>query len=257
MCVYNDHEYLEQAIEAFKDYSDKLYIIEGSWQSSQKFKAQPRSNELVYDILNRQVDNKKVFLITANEPREKDQRNVGLNLAKEDGADWCHMLDADEVYTPKGLSLIKKMLERSRDSVVGYRLNSYNFINSFKKWYNGTYMRIYRPTPEAFFYMDNDVNWPDRPNGTISNIPGRSFFHYNYVRRNVDSFWLKMKYQNDQDPSMWARLVESGKYREENGVYSIPDDCPIYDFGGKHPAIMKNHPYFKNDIFEDGAIEYE
>jgi len=257
MCVYNDHEYLDQAIESFKNYPDILYIIEGSWQSSQKFDAASRSNELVYDIINKHVDNKKVFLIQANEPREKDQRNIGLELAKQHDADWCHMLDADEVYTPKTLDLIKRWLNRAPDGILGYKLLSFNFINSFKKWYDGKYMRIYKVTPKCHFYMDNDVAWPDKE-GIISAIPGpRSFYHYNYVRKNVDSFWLKMKYQNDQDPTMWKRFIESGQYKEENGIYTIPDSCQIYKYTGKHPKIMKNHPYFQNDVFGDGEIEYE
>lgn len=256
MCVYNDHEYLDQAIESFKHYPDKLYIIEGSWQSSQKFNANPRSGELVYDIINKHVDNERVFLIQANEAREREQRQIGLELAKKDGADFCHMLDADEVYTEKSLKVIKNWLENAHPSALGWRLNSYNFINSFKKWYKGNYMRIYRVTPEAQFYMDNDVRWPDRE-GVIVQMPGNHFYHYNYVRKNTDTFWLKMKYQNDQDPTLWKRMVESGQYKEEDGVYKIPDDCPIYEYTGKHPAIMKNHPYFQQDVFGDGELKYE
>lgn len=257
MCVYQDHEYLHEAISSIKDWVDELYIIEGSWQSSQKFNAQPRSGKLVYDILDRHIDNKKVFLVQANEPREKDQRQIGLEIAKANGSDWCMMSDADEVYTPQGLKAIKQILKQTPDQVVGYRLRSYNFINSFKKWYDGNYMRIYKATPEAKFYMDNDVQWPDRKNALIGAVPGpRSFFHYNYVRRNTNTFWLKMKYQNDQDPTMWKRMIDSGQYKEENGVYTIPDDCPIYEYTGRHPKIMKDHPYFQQDVFGDGEIKF-
>jgi hypothetical protein len=265
LCVYNDWEYLDQAITAFKDYPDKLYIIEGSWKSSQKFDASPRSNELTYDIINKHVDNEKVFLVQANEVRERDQRQVGLELAKQDGADWAHMLDADEVYTKESLSLIKRTLGGAlageelssvkANQMKGFRLNSHNFINSFKRWYEGNYMRIYRVTPEARFVMDNDVEWPDHP-GKILTLPGKHFFHYNYVKKNTDSFWLKMKYQTEQDPSFWKRFIDTGQYKEENGVYKIPDDCKVYDYTGKHPAIMKEHPYFVNDVFGDGEVEY-
>ena len=258
MCVYNDWEYLDEAIESFKRYPDKLYIIEGSWQSSQKFDASPRSNKLTYDIINKHVDNKKVFLVQTNEARERDQRQIGLELAKKDGADWCHMLDADEVYRPRALAQIKQLLQivTTNKSINGYRVSSYNFINSFKRWYNGDYMRVYRVTPGAKFVMDNDVVWPDRQ-GCILKFPEKSFFHYNYVKQNTDAFWLKMKYQNEQDPTFWKRFIDSGQYKEEQGQYKIPDDCPIYTYTGKHPKIMKEHPYFKQDIYGDGEIEYE
>jgi len=260
MCVYNDWEFLDQAITAFKDYPDKLYIIEGSWKSSQGFGASPRSGEQTYDIINKHIDNKKVFLIQANEARERDQRQIGLELAKKDGADWCHMLDADEVYNPKSLEFIKKVLSKKSQEILefrlGYRLKSYNFINSFKKWYNGNYMRIYRVTPEAKFYMDNDVQW--ERDGVISQMPFPVFHHYNYVKlNNAEAFWLKMKYQNEQDPTFWNRYVSNGQYQEVSGKYKIPDDITIYNYTGKHPAIMKNHPYFVNDVFKDGELQYE
>lgn len=256
LCVYNDHEFLDQAIEAFRHYPDKLYIIEGSWKASQKFGANSRSNNLVYDIINKYVDNKKVFLVQANENRERDQRQIGLELAKKDGADWCHMLDADEVYSNNSLLQIRKMLEHSmKSNVLGWRLKSYNFINSLKKWYNGDYMRIYRVTPAAQFVMDNDVVWPDK-DGSVNKAQFFAFHHYNYVKLNSDAFWLKMNYQEEQDPSFRQRHLPHYGYIKEKKEYKIPSDIPIYDFTGKHPSIMKDHPYFKNDIFGDGELKY-
>lgn len=261
MCVYNDWEFLDQAIAAFKDYPDKLYIIEGSWKSSQKFGVSPRSDEETYRIINKHVDDKKVFLIQANEDRERNQRQLGLELAKKEGADWCHMLDADEVYTSANLHMLKNILKgtAANQDILGYRLRSYNFINSFKKWYDGNYMRIYRVTPEAHFYMDNDVSWGSRDSRYgIVTLEGKKFYHYNYVKlNNSAAFWLKMKYQNEQDPTFWSRYVSNGQYKESQGKYKIPDDIKIYDYIGKHPIIMKDHPYFVNDVFKDGELQYE
>ena len=257
--VYNDHEYLHETLESIKDFGDKHFIIEGSWQSAQKNGASPRSNELTYDIINKHVDNKRVFLIQANEAREREQRQVGLELAKKENADWFFMTDSDEVYPKNQLQIIKNVLSVTQDTqILGFRLNSKNFINSFKKWYKGNYMRIYRVTPEAKFVMDNDVIWPDGdPNGFVGAMPSESsFFHYNYVRRNTDTFWLKMKYQNNQDPTFWKRMIESGQYKEENGVYKIPDSCTIYEYTGAHPQIMKDHTYFRDNIFGDGEIKF-
>jgi len=256
--VYNDWEYLDQSLESFKWFPDKHFIIEGSWKSAQSTGgAKPRSNEITYEIINKHVDNKQVFLVQANAERERNQRQIALELAKKEGADWFFMTDADEVYVKNKLILIKNWLEKAKDSsALGFRVNSYNFINSFKKWYSGNYMRIYRVTKDARFFMDNDVEWPDRK-GYIGTIPGVSYYHYNYVRRNTERFWTMMKYQNEQDPSFWQRYVDSGQYAEQAGKYKIPDDIKIYDYTGKHPLIMKNHPYFVQDVFGDGEIQYE
>jgi hypothetical protein len=258
LCVYNDFEYLEKVLQTVKtsDYFHKFWIIEGSWQSAQKSSgAVPRSEQIVYDIINKFVDNKKIFLVQANEPLEKDQRNVGMQLAREDKADWVHFLDADEIYLPSAFKKIKNTLSITPNDICGYKLNSYNFINSYKKWYNGQYKRIFRVTAQSKFVMDNDVVWEDNKN-TMLQIPLNSFYHYNYVKLNTKAFWTKLKYQNFQDPTFWSRYVDNGEYKEEQGKYSIPKDCKIFDFIGKHPKIMQDHPYFIKNIYNDNNIEF-
>lgn len=274
MTVFNDPEFLQETLESFKDYPEKLLIIEGSWQSAIKSSGVPeRSDKETYDILNKYIDNKKIFLIQANEPLERDQRQLGMEWAKKENADWVHMLDADEVYTKNSLLQIKSILKTTPQNILGYRLKSFNFLNSFKTWYDGNYMRIYRVTPKAKFFMDNDCQW--EINGPINTIKGihseRSFFHYNYVKQKNEIFLRKMKYQNFQDPSFWAKYMDTGQYNsKEDGllagfenymkkfVYKIPDDIEVYEngFTGKHPKIMKNHLYFKNNIFNDSNIEF-
>lgn len=255
--VFNDYEYLHQTLESFKWFPDKLFIIEGSWKSNQKASGvSERSNELTYEIINKHVDNKKVFLVQANEFLERDQRQIALELAKQEKADWFWFTDADEVYLRSRLFFAKRCLENAMKSdALGFRINSYNFINSFKKWYDGNYMRIYRVTPKARFFMDNDVEWSDKK-GYVGSIPGRSFYHYNYVRKNTERFHNMMRYQNFQDETFWKRMIESGNYKEEQGKYTIPSDIPIFDFSGRHPKIMSMHPYFTGNAFGDGQLEF-
>ena len=55
LCVYDDFEYLDQTISSFKSIPDKLFIIEGSWKSSQKYKnSSPRSDSFTYGIIDKQ-----------------------------------------------------------------------------------------------------------------------------------------------------------------------------------------------------------
>ena len=116
-------------------------------------------------------------------------------------------------------------------------------------------MRIYKVTPQAKFFMDNDVEWSDKQ-GSISQIPGYSFYHYNYVKQNFEQFHRKMFYQNEQDPTFNIRVLPQYGFNEKTREYKIPDDCKVYNFTGKHPNCMKNHPYFTSDIFNDGQIEF-
>ncbi len=259
LCTYDDCEYLDQAIESFKWFPDKLYIIEGAWKSAQQYGKPSTSQAETYKIINKHVDNKRVFLIQANEARERDQRQIGLERAKQDGADWCFMLDSDEVYPRQALKGISMVLKTAAPSFAGFRLKSYNFINGFTRWYDGDYKRIYRVTPQAKFVMDNDVSlgsplrWWTTP---VIEAKSCRFYHYNYVKQRDAQFWRKMHYQNEQDPTFNERLLP--QYGSDgSGHYKIPDDIPIYDFKGKHPAIMREHPYFKNNIYNETGIEFQ
>lgn len=244
LCTYNDSEYLDQTIESFKWFPDRLYIIEGAWKSSQSYNnSGPRSDAETYAIINKHVDNRRVFLVRANEARERDQRQIGLDIAKAQQADWCWMLDSDEVYMHHTLSLMRFWLETASPEVLGFRVRSFNFLNDFNTWYDGNYMRIYRPTPEAKFIMDNDVQW--NRTGRIYAMPEQyRFFHYNYVKKNCEQFWRKMHYQAEQDPTFNQRLLPH--YGFDNKGYKIPADIKTYEYVGKHPKIMQSHPYFVN-----------
>jgi hypothetical protein len=43
----------------------------------------------------------------------------------------------------------------------------------------------------------------------------------------------------------------------ETKRYKIPDDCKIFDFTGKHPKVMADHPYFTANIFNDEGIVFD
>ncbi len=253
LCVYNDWEFLDETLQSFKHIPDKLFIIEGAWQSSQKFGANPRSNQQTYDIIYKHVDNKKVFLIQANEPREREQRQLGLELAKQENADFLWMLDADEVYPAAALTAIKAFVSRSSPDTLQFILRSWNFINSFKRYYDGQYKRIFRVTPNAKFVMDNDVDFGQ--SGKTSIVPPLDFYkfyHYNYVKLNDAAFWLKMNYQLDQADEFFKRVsYPQYGYDKIKKEYKIPSDLNVYQFSGKHPEIIQRHPYYTNNVFGD------
>ena len=253
LCVYNDPEYLDAAIESYKNFPDRLYLIEGAWESSLRFGVDPRSNELTESILRKHVDGERVVLVRANEATEVAQRQIGLELAKREGADWCMMLDADEVYTSPVLTVIRRILELalSHPEVFGFRMNSYNFINSFQKYYDGNYPRISRVTPGARFVYANDVAWLDHGKECwgphIINMPKElRFFHYNYIKKDPEAFFLKMNFLGSENPTF--NVSERQKYGFDAYGYRIPSDIQIKDFTGEHPEIIRNHPAMKHGL---------
>jgi hypothetical protein len=258
LCTFDDPEYLDAALASFKWLPDKLYIIEGSWKSSQGYAGTKlRSGVETYNIIDKHVDNKKVFLIQANEESEKAQRQVGLEKAKEEGADWYWFLDSDEIYTKPTMIGIRNILEKSGPPTYGFRVQSYNFINSFKRYYHGDYNRIGYVTPNAKFVQNNDVAWDDmlRWVHQVQMLPpSLRFFHYNYVKRDPSQFWRKMHYHETEDPTFKARITP--QYGAKGHIYTIPQDIKIYDYRWKHPAIMLDHPNIRANIYNDSDLSF-
>lgn len=258
LCQFQDPEYLDAAIESFKWLPEKLYIIEGAWQSALSY-GEPknlRSGNDVYNIIDKHVDNKKVFLIQANEATEVHQRNIGMEKAKEDDADWLWMLDSDEIYTRSVMTGIHKIMQNTHASVGTLRLRSYNFINSFKRWFDGDYARIFRVKnyPGARFTHNNHVlHGNTYKDHMVRNVPEVfRFHHYNYVKRDPGHMWRKIRAHESDD----AKFKEEGTphYQHDGKVYQIPNNIPLYRFTGKHPAIMKSHPNFVNNIYNDDDL---
>lgn len=254
LCTFNDCEYLDAVIRSFKNHVDRLYLIEGSWRSSQGYDGKQRSERETYNILDRHIDNKKVFLIQANAASEKEQRQIGLEKAKEDGADWHWFLDSDEIYPDSVAMLIKARLSVASPIEHGFRVRSFNFINSFNRWYPGDYARIARVTPQARFFVNNDVAW-EVPGAQIVTLSERwRYFHYNYVKKDPSQFWRKMHYHETEDPTFKARITP--QYGAIGHIYTIPNDIQIFDFAGKHPAIMKDHPNIVANIYNDVNLSF-
>ena len=256
LCTFDDPEYLDAAIESFKWLPNKLYIIEGAWQSSLKTGMSERSGADTYNIIDKHVDNKKVFLIHANEAGEKEQRQVGLERAKADGADWCWMLDSDEIYTRSTMMAIRNLLQTANTSSYTFRVRSYNFINSFRRWYDGNYARIYRVKPDAKFVQNNDVGFGDCLRWHTSRELPESlrFYHYNYVKKDPAQFWNKMRYHENEDPSFKQRI--SHQYGHKGNQYKIPSNIQLFTFTGGHPKIMQTHPNLVNNIYGDTDLRF-
>lgn len=244
MCTFNDCEFLEQAIRSFAWFPERLFIIEGSWKSSQSFgDGSARSDAATQEILAKFADDPKISIIHANEARERDHRQIGMELAKDADADWVWMLDSDEIYLRSHLFVMRNILQNARETTLGFRVRSFNFLNNLKTWYDGNYARIYRPLPNAKFIMDNDVSW-GIPGDVMMMPEALRFFHYNYVKRNATQFWRKMHYQAEQDPTFNERLLP--QYGHDGLNYRIPADIKTFEFHGKHPRIMREHPYFSH-----------
>ena len=254
--VFNDYEYLDKTLESAFEFPGEFYIIEGSWDSSQKAGAKKRSNAQTYEIINKylKLDSNKYKLIQANGNNEYSHCQIAMDIAKNNNSDWLLLFDADEVHHKEEISQILDYLKvyKNNLSIKEIRLNSYNFCNSFKKYYDGEYFRIFRPTTCAQFIEANHCFY--NTDYTYITLPQDiRYYHYNYVKKyNTESFHLKMKFYDNEHPH--EQSLYSKGYGENNGLYSIP--VSLKDFNLPHPKIMENHPYFIDNIYNDTNITF-
>jgi len=251
--VYNDDCYLEQAILACKDNVDELIIVEGAFQctlhtNGKRNDKTERSNDKTLEIINKYVDNKKIFLKQINLQEHKNHYQVALDFAKERKGNYFMMIDSDEIWTKQGFDLLKSKLKMAdKQGIFEYRVRAYCFISDFNHYYNGEYPRIFKVTPKAEFLFDNEVAWSDfnkhqdmgKVQGHIQLLSNQPlFYHYSYVRS-------KYRWQLKQDC-----LIEkdgnpiNNQYKLEGDKYIIPSDIPIYEFNGQHPKIMQSHKFY-------------
>ena len=237
MIVYNDADYVEQAINSVKDWVDEMIIVEGAFQITLDAGGQPRSDDGTCDILNK-FRGPKVKVVHRNLQEHKDHYNVGYQYAVENGSDWAVLIDSDEVWQKKDRVFADSWMKSSAAKEI--RISETCFINDFKTWYPGTYPRIFRCEKGAKFVFDNEVRFSEgRGQHKLFEIPKAqvNVFHYGYVRR--QKRWkLKQDY-------MWEKDKNPGlkEYGLDENKYIIPSDIPIFEFKGNHPESMRSHPF--------------
>ena len=98
-CVYEDWRWLNLSIKSVYDVCDKIYFM----ISIKPYFGQMINNEnnkKTIDIINNYPDKDNKFKIIYGDwgQSQADQRNEGLNILKEDGIQYCFVIDADEIY---------------------------------------------------------------------------------------------------------------------------------------------------------------
>lgn len=241
MTIYNDVDYIDYTLKSFLDFVDEMVVVEGAFEITMAQGKPPRSDDGTLDILKRYEQEKKITLLHANEREHKQQYDVGYQWAIEHGADWAILLDSDEIWTkPAKVFADKAMKSLVNHDAYELRVQEYCFINDFKTWYPGSYPRIFKCKKGSKFVFDNEVQFEGYGRGqhSVGMISGgRQIYHYGYVRRKK-RWRLKQDYmyEKDQNPI-------NLQYKLEGNEYIIPQDIPIYEFKGKHPKIMEEHPF--------------
>lgn len=253
MTAYNEANFIDYAIRSCLPYVDDLVIVEGSYLETQKLGQPARSTDGTCEIISKYVYNPKVQIYKANEQSDKDQRNVGLALIKELNPDgWLLIIDGDEVYDPNAFlkirSLMKKLdaeILKNPHSLSNYTcmFKSLTFVNDFEHYTIQHFPRLMKLTNECKFINDNHMHYDPvvvTDQSTIRKDDTMSYFHYSFLK-GKERFEVKKKWWETR----FERSFDYGwKIDDKNQISDSRHK--VYEFSGKHPEIMKDHPMYKD-----------
>ena len=254
MTIYNEAEFVEYAIRACLLYVDNLVIVEGAYQETINTGRSPRSsddtNEIVSRIMQEECnreENCKIYYIQANEKSDKDQRNVGLKIAKEIGTDWLLIIDGDEVYQQHTFKMIRNLARilEGTEIYCSY-FTSITFVNDLNHYTNQEFPRLFKVTPGCYFVNDNYMTWIDNKGFTNPDTqrtiktPNIKYHHYAFCK-GTERFlskkqWWETRFANKKFEYDW--------YVDENGKLYSPNH-KIFKYTGRHPEVMKTHKLYK------------
>lgn len=96
-CVYEDSGFLEESIQRIYSLMDKVVILIGfkPWNGI----GNPESPKQTYNkCIGMHDPDKKIEIVSRVWATEHDQRNFGLDYLRNNGIDWCFIIDDDEMY---------------------------------------------------------------------------------------------------------------------------------------------------------------
>ena len=112
--LYNPEDEIINNIEKYRPFLAHLYVVDNSTQINE---------ELVNKV--KQYSNVKYICLNGNQGIAK-ALNVGLEEAKNSGADFCLTMDQDSIFPTEKLDEVKEYLTKYKDeyAIIGLNFNS-------------------------------------------------------------------------------------------------------------------------------------
>ena len=268
--VFNSDFVLKQAIESVYPYASQILISEGCvgyWKSRGFTTSTDRTNEIIHGFPD--PDN-KITITHGTYPEKTEQCNAVIPYMRAD-TDWLWNLDADEVFKPKDIEIVAKLLQSGQFTSAGFK--SYSFYGGFdrylggfeeahefiriRKVYPGSYWSTHRP-PTIAHKVSN--TWPEKhlSSELLSGTFGVRMYHYSYVfprqvREKVAYYKAAVSKENCIDNYFetiympWVLGDDAAKTSIENthnGVHEfkphVRGECRTKPFVGEHPDVIRS-----------------
>lgn len=151
--VYNEADYLKQAIEPWTSVCERIDILEGGFQTTVNLGYPNRSTDGTIEIaqkLSSSYDNVKlVFHNYWNEPilRNNHLFETIMEYGREDTC--LFILDGDEVYTSEQVKSCIEQVTAQSEQYNQFWVHMRNYINNDKNYYDGFHVPRFSPLKTA------------------------------------------------------------------------------------------------------------
>jgi GT2 family glycosyltransferase len=125
-CIYDDDSWLAAAIESVYDACDSIWFLIANrpWNGEAT-----DQTPLVARISRLPDPAAKIHVVRGDWPDEASQRNAGIDTAREAGADYCFVLDADEIYDSNQLAAAMQVV-RENPQIDCWRASCFTYWKS-------------------------------------------------------------------------------------------------------------------------------
>lgn len=241
MNVFNESEYVEYSVRSVIGCLDQLIVIYG-WFAETKLGTDNLQFDDTYAILERlqeEFGDDKINLSMCSGVQQLVARNQVWARALEGGWEdyWLWIIDGDEVYDSENLGNLMNILHETE--AEGVKIDSRTFVNDFQSYVKIAFPRLFRIQPGNVynFVAPNDISLCGRPMSVTNYEDDVRFFHYSYCK-SPERFMLKKREREALPEGRFKWYLD-----DESRVTA--DGINIRTFDGRHPAIMKSHPRFK------------
>lgn len=264
MMTFQGMEYLPYSLMGIYDFADEIIIVDGiidrfNLHNQIDYRADGGSTDGTAEfIINFPDSDKKINYKVGRWKYEKEKRQYMLNLAS---GDWMFVVDIDEVYHHEQLNWIRKYLENNK-KIKGVWAQHFRFCLDFKHYYQWSCNVLQRMYTGNKLFGLRDIFYPGHKvyKAPFKESRGITIEEYNtHLFCPKKENFLCYHYSNvcSKDKAIKKKAIAEGlghniKQWEADwfGVGISRKEYykkrKICQFNGKHPEIMKTHPYYKN-----------
>jgi GT2 family glycosyltransferase/tetratricopeptide (TPR) repeat protein/predicted SAM-dependent methyltransferase len=108
-CVHDDTAWLAESVESIYNCCGAIYFL----VSDRPWNGEPADSSGTVEFIRSIPDpENKLRVVKGTWDTEAEQRNAGLDILKNEGYDYCLIIDADEVYDPTDLNRMMRLVKK-------------------------------------------------------------------------------------------------------------------------------------------------